>query len=162
MIETFCNGLQIKPAAPGTFYTNSSMLSHSENTGYELLNDLERVSIEIKFTFLVQAFERHDYIRTFDVFHEIHGWPTAKKDIAGLFKADGAIHPKTFAIRRAITLRMNSVRLAYSQLSSDSEDSFTSDFCFHDLSSFRVCVCVCAGQQPVNEKLGSFARCVTA
>lgn len=100
--------------------------------GLKLSNQLKSICIEIEFAFSVQAFERHDYIRTFYVCHEIHGWPGAKKDIASLFKAIGAIVPIPFRRFSTSALRANPIQLAYGKLSSDGNNSFTSDFGFHD------------------------------
>lgn len=100
--------------------------------GWKSFNKLERVRIKIKFTFGVEAFERHNYIRAFNVCHEIHDWPAAEKYITGLFKAVVTVFPKPFTRRQRIMLRKNSVRLTDSKLGSDGEDSFASDFGFHD------------------------------
>lgn len=81
---------------------SSSMITYSSSRSvavWKLLNEFERVRIEIEFAFHVQAFERNDYIRTFNVFHEIHGWPAAEKDTAGIFKAISVIPPEAFTGR---------------------------------------------------------------
>lgn len=100
--------------------------------GWKLLNEFERARIEIEFAFRIQAFERNDYIRTFNVFHDVHGWPGAEKDTAGIFKAVTVILPIAFTGNNTISLRDNAIRLAYGKFSSDSKNSFTSDFSFHD------------------------------
>lgn len=100
--------------------------------GWKSFNELESICIEIKFAINVQAFERNDYIRTFNVCNQINDWPGAKKDIARLFKAVSAILPKPFTRFNTSALRKNTVRLAYGKLNSDGKNSFTGDFSFHD------------------------------
>lgn len=100
--------------------------------GWKSFNDLESVRIKIKLAFSVQTFERNDYIRAFNVCDQINNWPGTKKDIAGLFKAITAIPPKPFARFSTGALLNNTIRLAYGKLPGDGENSFASDFGFHD------------------------------
>lgn len=81
--------------------------------GWKSFNELESIRIKIKLAIIVQAFERNGYIRTRNVCDQINGWPGTKKDIAGLFKAISAILPIPFARYNTITLRYNSIRLAF-------------------------------------------------
>ena len=100
--------------------------------GYKLSNQLESVDIKIKLAFSVQTFERNNYIRTFNVCDQINSWPGTKKDIARLFKAITAFLPKPFTRFSTSALRTNPIQLAFSKLSSDDNNSFASDFSFHD------------------------------
>lgn len=73
--------------------------------GWKLFYELESVRIKIKLAFSVQAFERNDYIRTFNVFDHINSWPGTKKDLTRLFKAITLILPIPFARDSTIALR---------------------------------------------------------
>lgn len=101
-------------------------------SGYKLSNQLESVGIKIKLAFSVQTFERNNYIRTFNVCDQINSWPGTKKDIASLFKAMTAIVPIPFTRFNTSAQRANPIQLAYGKLSSEGNNSFTSDFSFHD------------------------------
>lgn len=100
--------------------------------GYKLSNQLESIRIKIKLAISVQTFERNDYIRTFNICDQINNWPGTKKDIADLFKAITAIGPIPFTRFNTSALRANPIQLAYGKLSSDGNNSFTSDFSFHN------------------------------
>mgnify|MGYP000760082526 CR=1 FL=1 len=90
---------------PFYFNEQARMTVARQAAGWKLLNEFERVRIEIEFAFRVQAFERNDYIRVFDIFHEVHDWPVAKKDAAGIFKSVSVIIPEAFTGRLTVTMR---------------------------------------------------------